>query len=138
MKCLGTMWLKGPKGGDHQERLESFYAPQAEAYDRFRSAFLWGRKPMLAACAARVQGQRDMVWVDLGGGTAENVSMMEEFISLSHFQKIYVVDLTPSLCKVAEEKVTTKTEAKKHFRWLSKGVMVQELSEPRIWPMHAV
>ena len=108
MKCLGTMWLKGPKGGDHQERLESFYAPQAEAYDRFRSAFLWGRKPMLAACAARVQGQRDMVWVDLGGGTAENVSMMEEFISLSHFRKIYVVDLTPSLCKVAEEKVKAK------------------------------
>ena len=51
MKCLGTMWLKGPKGGDHQERLESFYAPQAEADDRVRSAFLWGRKPMLAASA---------------------------------------------------------------------------------------
>lgn len=39
------------------------------ADDKFRANFLWGRKPMLAACAARLQGRRDMIWVDLGGGT---------------------------------------------------------------------
>lgn len=50
------------------------YHPQAEqvplhADDRFRANFLWGRKPMLAACAARLAGRTDLVWVDLGGGT---------------------------------------------------------------------
>jgi hypothetical protein len=37
--------------------------------DRFRSSFLWGRKQMLAAVAARLRHQTDLVWVDLGGGT---------------------------------------------------------------------
>lgn len=36
--------------------------------DAFRSKFLWGRRPMLAACAARLPEADDMVWVDLGGG----------------------------------------------------------------------
>eukprot|EP00955_Chlamydomonas_euryale_P020081 213604-Chlamydomonas_euryale.AAC.24 len=39
------------------------------ADDKFRANFLWGRKPMLASCAARLEGKRDMIWVDLGGGT---------------------------------------------------------------------
>lgn len=39
------------------------------ADDRFRSSFLWGRKQMLAAVAARLRHQSDLVWVDLGGGT---------------------------------------------------------------------
>lgn len=37
--------------------------------DSFREKFLWGRRPMLAACAARLEKQDNMVWVDLGGGT---------------------------------------------------------------------
>jgi hypothetical protein len=39
------------------------------ADDKFRSRFLWGRKPMLAACAARLADRNNLVWVDLGGGT---------------------------------------------------------------------
>ena len=39
------------------------------ADDNFRSKFLWGRKPMLAACAARLAERSDLVWVDVGGGT---------------------------------------------------------------------
>ncbi|CAI5471037.1 unnamed protein product [Closterium sp. Yama58-4] len=104
MRCLSTMWFGKIKGSTHKDRLESFYGPQAHAYDRFRRNFLHGRKPMLAACAARLRGSTDMVWVDLGGGTAENVEMMSEYIDLSAFKKIYVVDITPSLCKVAREK----------------------------------
>lgn len=73
--------------------------PRAD--DRFRANFLWGRRPMLAACAARLEleGKRDMVWVDLGGGTGENVLMMADYIDLSVFKKIYVVDLCHSLCE---------------------------------------
>ncbi|CAI7858224.1 unnamed protein product [Closterium sp. NIES-54] len=105
MQCLSSMWFKKIKGNTHKDRLESFYSPQAHAYDRFRRNFLHARRPMLAACAARLRGSTGMVWVDLGGGTAENVDMMAEFIDLSAFDKIYVVDITPSLCRVAEQKV---------------------------------
>eukprot|EP00897_Mesotaenium_endlicherianum_P008660 jgi/Mesen1/7822/ME000417S07135 len=105
MQCLSSMWFKKINGGTHKERLESFYGPQAHAYDRFRANFLHGRKPMLAACAARLRGSTGLVWVDLGGGTAENVDMMSEYIDLDAFDKIYVVDITPSLCEVARQKV---------------------------------
>eukprot|EP00270_Netrium_digitus_P017940 TRINITY_DN6727_c0_g1_i1.p1 TRINITY_DN6727_c0_g1~~TRINITY_DN6727_c0_g1_i1.p1 ORF type:complete len:684 (+),score=143.97 TRINITY_DN6727_c0_g1_i1:121-2172(+) len=108
MRCLSTMWFKKVKGSSHKDRLESFYGPQATAYDRFRKNFLHGRRPMLAACAARLRGSTGLVWVDLGGGTAENVEMMSEYIDLSAFDKIYVVDITPSLCAVAREKVVKK------------------------------
>eukprot|EP00245_Coleochaete_scutata_P005726 TRINITY_DN1951_c0_g1_i1.p1 TRINITY_DN1951_c0_g1~~TRINITY_DN1951_c0_g1_i1.p1 ORF type:complete len:664 (-),score=144.25 TRINITY_DN1951_c0_g1_i1:680-2671(-) len=105
MECLSAMWFKKIKGNSHKERLESFYGPQAHAYDRFRANFLHGRRGMLAACAARLRGGNGMVWVDLGGGTGENVDMMSEYIDLSCFKKIYVVDICTALCEVAEKKV---------------------------------
>jgi betaine lipid synthase len=95
---LKSIWFNKASGDDHAERLENFYGPQAAACalpsltplpasacacevlpfqppgaccadDNFRSKFLWGRKPMLAACAARLAEKNDLVWVDLGGGT---------------------------------------------------------------------
>jgi betaine lipid synthase len=39
------------------------------ADDAFRTNFLWGRKPLLAACAARLRDLKNITWVDLGGGT---------------------------------------------------------------------
>ena len=39
------------------------------ADDKFRDRFLWGRRPMLAAVAARLSKQQGAVWIDLGGGT---------------------------------------------------------------------
>lgn len=44
--------------------------PSTTKDDAFRSKFLWGRRPMLAACAARLPEADDMVWVDLGGGAS--------------------------------------------------------------------
>jgi betaine lipid synthase len=76
--------------------------------DAFRSKFLWGRKPLLASCAARLsnlESSDDMIWVDLGGGTGENVSLMEKYMDISKFKKVYVVDLCSSLCKEARKKV---------------------------------
>jgi len=46
-----------------------------------------------------------MVWVDLGGGTAENVNMMANYMDLKKFKKIYIVDLCASLCEQAKAKV---------------------------------
>ena len=37
----------------------------------------------------------------LGGGTAENVAMMDKYIPIKSFKKVYVVDLCASLCRVA-------------------------------------
>ncbi|GAX75478.1 hypothetical protein CEUSTIGMA_g2921.t1 [Chlamydomonas eustigma] len=105
---LRNIWFSKAKGDDHAARLETFYGPQAHAYDNFRTNFLWGRKPMLAACAARVAGRSNMIWVDLGGGTGENVDMMSKYISLDKFKAIYVVDLCHSLCEVAKKKAKAK------------------------------
>lgn len=96
---LKSIWFTKAKGDDHASRLENFYGPQAHACalirtwhrlfvvmladgatpcrahyqpctdDKFRSSFLWGRRPMLAACAARLGHLKGMTWVDLGGGT---------------------------------------------------------------------
>jgi betaine lipid synthase len=100
---------------DYKGYLERVYAPQAKVYDRMRAqGFLWGRKPMLAACAERLTDEFDkrrqpmigeLVWVDLGGGTAENISLMSKYIPLDHFKAIYVVDLCSSLCDIARQKV---------------------------------
>ncbi|KAL2643503.1 hypothetical protein R1flu_011090 [Riccia fluitans] len=108
LQCLSSMWFKKINGRTHKERLEAFYNPQAEAYDRFRANFLHGRQPLMAACAARLRGSTNMTWVDLGGGTAENVDMMSQLIDLASFDKIYVVDMCSSLCKVARDKVKRK------------------------------
>lgn len=105
---LKSMWFARSKGNDHAARLESFYSPQAHAYDRFRASFLWGRKPMLAACAARIRDQQDAVWVDLGGGTGENIDLMSQYMSLNQFKAIYIVDLCHSLCETAKQKVAAK------------------------------
>ncbi len=110
LTVLKSIWFKKlADTDDHAARLEEFYSGQASAYDSFRSKFLWGRKPMLAAAAARLERQTEkMVWVDLGGGTAENVSMMSEYMDLSKFSQIYVVDLCSSLCREARKKVAEK------------------------------
>lgn len=43
-------------------------------------------------------------WIDIGGGTGENVEKMNAYMPISNFSRIYVVDITPSLCRVAEER----------------------------------
>ena len=64
---------------------------------------------MLAAAAARLcDAQQDMIWVDLGGGTGENISLMAEYMDLSKFKHIYIVDLCASLCQQARQKVVSK------------------------------
>ncbi|KAH6558747.1 hypothetical protein KP509_1Z048000 [Ceratopteris richardii] len=62
---------------------------------------------MLRACAKKMLelGESvDLVWVDLGGGTAENVRSMSKYMDLTKFKKIYVVDICGPLCNVARKK----------------------------------
>lgn len=84
--------------------------PKHHADDQFREKFLWGRRPMLQELARRLQNAPDgsLTWVDLGGGTGENVQMMSEILPLSKFKTVYVVDLCKALCEVAQAKVDAK------------------------------
>jgi betaine lipid synthase len=107
LKVLYNLWFKPlKKSKSHQDRLESFYSGQASLYDSFRQNFLWGREHTISIVSSYLDSnERDLVWVDMGGGTGENVYMMLDNIPLSRFKKIYIVDLCPSLCEQAENKI---------------------------------
>lgn len=65
---------------------------------------------MLKACAKKMlelEETDELVWVDLGGGTAENVKSMSKYMDLAKFQKIYVVDICGPLCEVARKKANS-------------------------------
>ncbi|KAI9029167.1 S-adenosyl-L-methionine-dependent methyltransferase [Hyaloraphidium curvatum] len=107
---------KGLKG--HQAALEEFYAAQAGSYDATRGVLLKGREEMLERAVAAVLHRRDSgegrttTWIDLGGGTGYNVEAMAAALERVRpglhladvFEKVYLVDLTPSLCDVARER----------------------------------
>ena len=93
------------RGATHAERLESFYAAQADGYDTFRRRLLHGREQMIRAATFHSArgGTNGGIWADLGGGTGANLEMVGEEIVMS-FAKIYVVDLCPSLLAVARKR----------------------------------
>ena len=99
LRVLYHIALKPIRGKDHAARLESFYAGQAEGYDAFRRRLLQGREDLWAAIDVPEGG----VWVDLGGGTGAN---LENFgPQISKLDKVYVVDLSPSLLEVARKRI---------------------------------
>jgi S-adenosylmethionine-diacylgycerolhomoserine-N-methlytransferase len=97
-RILWTL-LRGAGGeGSHAQRLEAFYAPQAEAYDAFRERLLHGRQELIRRLPVR-RGQRV---VELGGGTGRN---LEFFGPRIHgFASTEVVDLCPALLRVASRR----------------------------------
>eukprot|EP00192_Tetraselmis_astigmatica_P018193 CAMPEP_0117657672 /NCGR_PEP_ID=MMETSP0804-20121206/5455_1 /TAXON_ID=1074897 /ORGANISM="Tetraselmis astigmatica, Strain CCMP880" /LENGTH=256 /DNA_ID=CAMNT_0005464141 /DNA_START=144 /DNA_END=914 /DNA_ORIENTATION=+ len=99
LEVLKTMWFGSISGNEHQEVLESFYASQAHLYDGYRHRMLHGRKPMVSNMPVK----KGDVWVDMGGGTGSNVEYFRECMDV--FEKVVVVDLTPSLVKVAKQRV---------------------------------
>jgi betaine lipid synthase len=108
VQVLKSIWFGKITGSTHKERLESFYGPQAHCYDHFRARFLHGRTGLLRECARamqRLSDRNDLVWVDLGGGTGQNVETMANFCDLSLFKKIVVVDICGPLCEIARAKV---------------------------------
>jgi S-adenosylmethionine-diacylgycerolhomoserine-N-methlytransferase len=99
LKVLYHLLLKPVRGKDHAARMESFYAGQAEAYDGFRRRLLHGREILWAA----IEIPQDGIWVDMGGGTGGNVEFFGE--SLSRLKKVYLVDISPSLLNVANQRI---------------------------------
>jgi S-adenosylmethionine-diacylgycerolhomoserine-N-methlytransferase len=91
LKVLYHLLLRPVRGKDHAQRMENFYAGQAEHYDDFRKRLLQGRQEVYERLGQSHQG----TWVDFGGGTGANL----EFIgpAISKFENLYVVDLAESL-----------------------------------------
>lgn len=98
MKILYHMLLRPVRGKNHAERMESFYGGQADGYDDFRKRLLKGREELFK----ELPKPKDAVWVDLGGGTGSNIENLSD--SISEFKKVYVVDLSGSLLKVAAQR----------------------------------
>lgn len=99
LKTLYHLVLKPVRGPTHAARMESFYAGQAEDYDRFRRRLLPGRRELWEAIAAPTGG----IWVDMGGGTGGNLEYLGPRIS--DLAKIYLVDLSASMLAVARERI---------------------------------
>ncbi|KAG0000815.1 hypothetical protein BGZ79_005445 [Entomortierella chlamydospora] len=115
LKFIYSCFLKPlGKTGDstsQQGRLEAFYKEQAEIYDETRGGLLRGRSSMLALVAAQLKEQLKVsgsekapIWVDLGGGTGWNIEQMNKHFPISKFERVYLVDLCPSLCRIARER----------------------------------
>ncbi len=98
MKILYHMLVKPVRGDNHAERMESFYGGQANAYDDFRRRLLKGREALFSELPKPEGG----VWVDMGGGTGSNIENLTE--DISKLKKVYVVDLSESLLKVASDR----------------------------------
>lgn len=100
LRALYHIALAPVRGGTHAERLESFYAGQAGIYDHFRKRLLHGREELCAKVQAVPEGG---TWVDMGGGTGQNIEFFGERLAL--LDQVYVVDLSPSLLSVARDRV---------------------------------
>ena len=98
---LRTLWrmLRGqPRQGSLAERLQAFYAPQAERYDAFRAGLLHGRQEMLQRLAI-APGSRV---VELGCGTGSSLQFIGG--AVGKLASLEMVDLCPALLAVARRR----------------------------------
>lgn len=99
LKVLYRLAFAPIRGNTHQERLESFYSGQADAYDAFRKKLLHGREELYQA----LQTPADGVWVEMGAGTGSNLEYLGERIRM--LKQMHLVDLSPSLLRIAAERI---------------------------------
>lgn len=98
LKIIGHLLFASHKGDTHGERLEAFYREQAGAYDDFRRRLLHGREEMIRSLDLPAGGRL----VDMGGGTGSNFEYLGD--RRNTLAEMTVVDLAPSLLKVADER----------------------------------
>jgi S-adenosylmethionine-diacylgycerolhomoserine-N-methlytransferase len=84
--------LRGlPRAGTAAQRLQAFYAPQADHYDLFRERLLHGREELIQRLPV---APGDSV-VELGAGTGENLERFGDRLAL--MRRLVLVDLCPAL-----------------------------------------
>lgn len=92
--------LRGlPREGDHAQRLQAFYAPQAGRYDAFRERLLYGRREMVAELVKHLPPSGGRL-LELGGGTGRNLEFFGD--RLHRFERVDLVDLCPALLQQAQ------------------------------------
>ncbi len=87
----------------HAKDMESFYKYQKNDYDAFRENLLHARRNLMEAFPLAKDG--NMVWVDIGGGTARNLEYLTVETIRKTFKKIFIVDISASLLEVAKKRV---------------------------------
>jgi betaine lipid synthase len=87
----------------HAKDMESFYKYQKDGYDAFRENLLHAKPILMENFPLSKKG--DMVWIDVGGGTARNLEYFSAATIRKYFKKIYVVDISKSLLEVAATRV---------------------------------
>jgi S-adenosylmethionine-diacylgycerolhomoserine-N-methlytransferase len=80
-----------PKSGRPEERLQAFYAPQADVYDDFRERLLKGRRELIDQLKLPDRARI----VELGAGTGCNLVHFGE--RLAGCESLELVDLCPAL-----------------------------------------
>lgn len=109
LKVLRRLLVSPIHGGTHAERLESFYAPQAEYYDEFRERLLHGRRPLMQ----QLELPKNGVWVDIGAGTGINLRLAgNRIFSLN---EVHLVDLSGSLLSIARRNAENLRLGHVHF-----------------------
>lgn len=99
-----VLWrmLRGmPSAGTQQQRLEGFYAGQAQHYDRFRERLLQGRGEVVAELAQRLP-ETGATLVELGCGTGRNLAFLGD--RRQRLWRTWGVDLCPSLLAQARRR----------------------------------
>ncbi|KAI9764843.1 MAG: hypothetical protein M1840_007989 [Geoglossum simile] len=127
-------FLKPRSGDSQQDAMESFYEIQARAYDTSRRKLLRGREDMLGLAAAQLKLRVEQscvnsrpIWVDIRGGTSYNIEAMSSHLPVAEFfSSIYLVDLSPSLCKVARRRFA-------RLGWTNVKVVCQDARSFRLW-----
>jgi S-adenosylmethionine-diacylgycerolhomoserine-N-methlytransferase len=102
LRILWHLTLAPARGRTHADRLEAFYARQADGYDDFRARLLPGRGEMYRA-ALETASPEPLVWLDLGGGTGANIEHLAN--SLPKIEQLRIVDLSSSLLAVADRRI---------------------------------
>ena len=102
IKILYHLAVRPIRGQNHADRMDNFYAGQAEGYDDFRRRLLPGRNQMWGAVDVPSGGR----WVDMGGGTGSNLELFGDSIHL--LDRVYVVDLASSLLELARRRATDR------------------------------
>ena len=92
--------LRGvPRRGSQAERMQAFYAPQAQHYDAFRSRLLQGREELIG----RLGFEPGMRVVELGCGTGASLGFAGP--TLDGLSRYDMVDLCPALLEQARRRV---------------------------------
>jgi ubiquinone/menaquinone biosynthesis C-methylase UbiE len=87
----------------HAKDMESFYKFQKNGYDAFRENLLHARSALMESFPLNKEG--NMVWVDVGGGTARNLEYFPVDVIRKYFKAIYIVDISASLLEIAQNRI---------------------------------